>query len=318
MMADLPTRPQLTNTGIRLLSCIAGTALLAMFFVFSAGEAQASVGLTIQPIKVSHTLNPGESTSGSIRISNASAEPVNVDLKVEDFIPLAGTETVQFVGRAPGLTTLRDWIQLEGPSTFELAEGGTKIINYTIAAPYNAEPGGHFGVAFFKASRIGDEAQLKVSTQVGMLMLVTIPGNNLQKGRILSFDAPTFIQGNSVIFTTKFENTGTVHFEPKGTITITNILGSVLAEVPVEGQVVLPTGIKDLKTELLVDHQLFGMYKARITLKDGEGVELTADQLTFYAFPLWYTLSFLGVLIAVFLLLRFFRRRFSISIARKD
>lgn len=296
---------------------VASTLLLAIFFVPAAASAQSPIGLTIQPIKVSHTLNPGEGTRGSIRVSNASAEAVKVELKVEDFIPLAGTETVQFVGRAPGLTTLRDWIRLDGPSTFELAEGETKIVDYAIDAPYNAEPGGHFGVAFFKATRLADESQLKVGTQVGMLMLVTIPGNNLQKGRILSFDAPTFIQGNSVIFTTKFENTGTVHFEPKGAITITNLFGNVLAEVPVEGQVVLPTGIKDLNTELLVDHQLFGAYKARISLKDGEGTELTAEELTFYAFPLWYTLSFLGALVAVFVILRFFRRRFTFSISRK-
>jgi hypothetical protein len=43
----------------------------------------AATGLTIQPIKVSQTLDKGAQVSGFILLSNASANDVRVELKVE-------------------------------------------------------------------------------------------------------------------------------------------------------------------------------------------------------------------------------------------
>ncbi len=291
--------------------------LLGLALLVSPVHA-ATTGLTIQPVKLSHTITPGESTSGAISLVNASEVAVVVELKVEDFIPLSGGDGVQFVSRAPGVTTVRDWITLnEGVAEITLERGESRQIPYVISAPENAEPGSHFGVAFFKAiDKAQANQQLKVGTQVGTLIFVTVPGNHLQKGNILSFSAPTFVQGPPIQFTTKFENTGTVHFEPKGTITVRNLFGSVVGEVPVSGQVVLPTGIKDLKTDFNVDGFLLGSYTATIELFDGEGNALSAEERTFYAFPLWYTLGFILVLAALFILLRWLatKVRFTVSL----
>ena len=75
-----------------------------------------------------------------------------------------------------------------------------------------------------------------------MLIFVTVPGSNLQKGKILNFTGPKFVQKGPVDFKIKFENTGTVHFEPKGIITLANMLGKKVGEIPVSSQVVLPRG----------------------------------------------------------------------------
>lgn len=288
---------------------------LLLFFV-GTGLLSAGTGLTIQPVKISHTLEKGATAQGYISLSNASEEDVQVDLKIEDFVPNAGGDGIKFVSRAEGLTTVRDWIVLNDGNPSIILKQDEKIsIPYVIRAPANAEPGSHFGVAFFKATKLSDaEQQLKIGTQVGTLIFVTIPGNFLQKGNILSFAAPRFVQKSPVTFTTRFENTGTVHFEPKGTIVIKNIFGKKVADVPVEGQVVLPTGIKDLQTSFVTDGFLLGRYTAAINLVDGEGQVLTTESVSFYAFPVWYILSFIGVLVLVYFLLKFIRSKFSISI----
>lgn len=287
--------------------------ILALALLLATG-AQAGTGLTIQPIKVSHTINPGESVSDSISLTNASDEDIKVEVSVEDFIPAAGSVNVQFVGRAEGITTVRDWITIGGKDSFVFKKGESRKIPYTVIAPANAEPGGHFGVAFFKATRLEEVGQLKIGTRVGMLIFITVPGNSLQKGKILDFAGPSFVNRAPVDFTIKFENTGTVHFEPKGAITIANMLGKTAGSIPVEGQVVLPTGIRDLTARWDFSGIALGRYTAALRIVDGEGNELTAKTIAFYVFPVVYFVIFVALVLTLFFGVRFLRKKVKISL----
>lgn len=303
-----------------LLSGFAVILLAAGGILGIINQSKAGTGLTVTPVKVSYTLKAGETTRGSITLTNSSEEAVKVELKVEDFIPVAGAEGIQFVGRAPGVTTVRDWVTLEAPESFVFEKNGTRNIPFVIKAPDNAEPGSHFGVAFFKASKINETGQqLKIGTQVGVLIFITVPGNRLQKGNILAFSTPEkFIQKGPVPFLVKFENTGTVHFEPKGQIKITNIFGKEVGIVPIEGQVVLPTGVKDLSATWNTADLLFGVYKAQISIKDGEGNELTTKSIYIYAFPVWYAIAFFAALAVLFFGIKFLKGRISIQFIKKE
>lgn len=287
-------------------------------FAFADEIRAGSTGLSIQPLKVTHTLNPGEEVSGVIQITNASDDAVNVETKVEDFVPLAGTYNIQIVQRAPGISTVRDWITLDAPQSFVLEKDAVKNVSYTIKSPANAEPGGHFGVALFKASELPKGGQqLKVGTQVGMLVLVTVPGSRLEKGRVLDFSGPKFVKKSPIDFVIKFENTGTVHFEPKGMITVFNMLGKEIGSVQTGGQAVLPTGVKDLAASVHFNGVLVGRYAAHLKIFDGEGNEIASESFAFYAFPLWYMIAFFATVAALFFGIRFLKKNLKISIARK-
>lgn len=288
---------------------------LAGFFIKRA--MAVPIGLKIMPIKVSYTLKPNETVTDKINLTNPTPETIQVQTKVEDFIPVAGAEGAQFIGRAEGMTTVRDWVSLDAPEKFQLTAGVTKEVSFTINAPENAEPGSHFGVIFFKATSLSPTGQLQIGTQVGTLVYVTVPGSRLQKGKILEFKGPKFIQKGPVSFTIKFENTGTVHFEPKGTIKITDIFSRKVGEVPVQGKVVLPTGVRDLGVVWQTKGMLLGGYKAEVEIKDGEGNILTAKSIYFYAFPVFYTLYFLLTFIILFYLLKFLRTKLKISVSIK-
>ncbi len=286
----------------------------AIIFASAAFVSAGSTGLGIMPTKASHTMNPGESVSGIISLKNASDGAIKVEAEIQDFIPTAGTGMFQFVKRAEGVTTVRDWVTLDIPEEFIFKKGDAKEIKYTIKAPPDAEPGSHFGIAFFTAKEKDESGMLKIGTRLGMMIYVTVPGNFLQKGKILKFEGPVFVQGGPVNFKIKFENTGTVHFEPKGGIKITNIFGKEVGNVPIEGQTVLPTGIRDLAAQWNVSSFLLGRYRAEISIKDGEGNILTSDSVAFYAFPLWYLLIFIIAVVALFFGLKFLKKKIKISI----
>ena len=188
------------------LSVLVLTLLFAAVLFFSIGvPVYASTGFTMKPVKVSHTLQPGEAVSGIVTLDNESDEDVNLEIEVEDFIPTAGTTNISFVGRAEGNTTVRDWISFDMPAKTVFPKGSSLSIPYTIQAPLDAEPGSHFGILFFTGTRINDTGQLQVGTRLGMLIFVTIPGDQLQKGKVLGFSSPKFKQSGPIPFKIKFE-----------------------------------------------------------------------------------------------------------------
>ncbi|MFA6495478.1 MAG: hypothetical protein WCV87_03960 [Candidatus Paceibacterota bacterium] len=293
-------------------------ALFSLFFIPATGVF-AGTGLTIQPIKVSHTINPGDEVSGVISLTNASSDvgDTQVTLKVEDFMPFAGQEGINFVGRAPGVTTAMDWITLgrNNEHVFLLKNGESQGIPYTIKAPLDAEPGGHYAALFFKANKMGEGQQLNVGTQVAILVLITIPGNHLQKGRVLDFHTKkNFYAESPIDFSIRFENTGTVHFEPKGSIVIKNMIGRTVAEVPVEGSIVLPRGIREMPIVWNYAGMLIGRYTATINIVGPEGDNLGNGAVSFYAAPLWYLAEFFASIIIIYFVLRFLKRKVKITI----
>ncbi len=292
--------------------------VIILFCLFIGSKSViAGAGLSLQPAKVSHTLNPGETISGELSLANVGESRILVEVKMEDFVPSAGSDDISFVGRTSGVTTVRDWFSLGTSNSFIFEPHEGKSISYTITAPKNAEPGSHFGVAFFKASEIKEKSTLKIGTQVGVLFFITVPGNRLQKGKVLDFSAPFFVQKGPVNFEIKFENTGTVHYEPKGTIKITNIIGKEVGSIVVAGQAVLPTQIKKIIAQWNLVGFILGRYTVKIEIQDGEGNILTADDVSFYAFPIWYVLGFIAIVLILFFGLRFLRKKISFNITVK-
>ncbi len=289
----------------------------AFVFLLPVNKASASTtGLTIQPVKFSYTLSPGQSVSDVVNLTNAGDNNSVVYDTIQDFVPVANTTSLEFVGRAQSVTSVRDWVTINEPSSFPLKIGQAETVNFTVTVPKDAEPGSHFGVMLFDAVPNNQASStLRVGTQVGTLVLVTVPGNHLEKGKIVSFTAPSFLQKGPISFITRFENEGTVYFEPKGTITVKNIFGKIVALVPIQGEVILPTGARDISSIWPVGF-LLGPYSAVATIYDGDGNILTTASTTFFALPIWYILGFIVLFFALYLVFRFLKKNVSISIKK--
>jgi len=291
-----------------LISC-------AVFTFMTTSKALAGTGLSIQPIKISETISPGSAVSGSIKLSNAGDSDIFVDVSVEDFVPTAGAATLSFVARSGGVTSVRDWVKIGGSNHFLFKKGAITEIPYTIATPKDAEPGSHFGVIFFKATNAADaNASIKVGTQVGVLVFVTVPGDYKQTGIIRSLTAPRFVNSSEVPFEMTFENTGTVYFEPKGTISIKNMFGHEVGRADISGTAILPTGIKTINIPWVVSGFLIGRYTATASILSATGTVMTSSSTAFYAFPIWYILGFILVLAVLYWLIKLLKSKVKISI----
>jgi DNA ligase (NAD+) len=84
-------------------------SVLSVALLMAPSTVSAGTGLTVQPIKISQTMKPGDTVSGKVLLTNASPEDVTVDLSIQDFVPSPGSDSFNFVGRAEGVTTVLEY-----------------------------------------------------------------------------------------------------------------------------------------------------------------------------------------------------------------
>ena len=264
------------------------------------------------------TVDKGQTYNDEIQVTNAGDSVVAVLPDVQDLVPASGASGFNFMPKAPGITSLVDWIQISR-KPFELKPNETKAVPFTIKVPSDASPGSRFAVLFFATGALSGGGQLNVSARTGSVILLTVPGDFKQIGEISNFILSKFVWNNQPTgFKFDFLNTGTVYFEPKGTITITNIWGKKVAEIPVAGQVVLPTGMRSINTVWEKPSYLLGIYKAHLAINiTGKG-DIATKNARFYALPLYPSLGALGILLILIVVLWYIKKNFKFALVRKD
>jgi len=286
-----------------------------LFWVFNVYAKQ---GFTIFPAKLSLTIDKGGEQENFIKVTNAGDSAVGVKIEVQDFVPTAGASGFNFVAKAPGITSLVDWIEIDR-RVFNLKPNESRDIPFTVKVPSDASPGSRFAVVFFATGSSGG-SQLNVSARVGALVFLTIPGDFKQTGEISNFRSPKFTYKKEAIkFDFDFTNTGTVFFEPKGLLTVTNIFGQKITEIPVEGYVVLPTGMRTISVDWRNDKWLYALfYKAHLAIAvTGKGDIATANTFIF-AVPLVPTVFALIILAILFFITWYIKRNFKFAVIKKE
>ena len=281
-------------------------------------SVNAKQGFTIFPAKLSLTVDKGVEKKTYIKVTNAGDSAVGVKVDVQDMVPAAGTGESNFVPKAPGITSLVDWIGVD-KKTFDVKPNESRDVNLTIKVPSDASPGSRFAVVFFGTGASGG-GQLNVTARVGALVFLTVPGDFKQTGEISNFNSQKFTYKKEAIkFNFDFTNTGTVFFEPKGTLAITNIFGQKIAEVPVEGYVVLPTGKRTISVVWPNNKWLYAFYyKAHLAINvTGKGDIATANTAVF-AFPLVPAVISLIILAILIFAAWYVKRNFKFAIVKKE
>lgn len=303
---------------IKFLSLIS----ILVLFSFTIGReffntASARQGFTIFPAKLSLTVDKGQVYNGVISVTNAGDGRVLVITDVQDVLPTPGGSGFNYLPKAPGITSLVEWIKIN-EKPFELNPDEKKDVSFSITVPSDASPGSRFAVLFFATGSSGG-GQLNVSARAGSVILLTVPGDVKQTGEVKNFILSKFIWNNRPTgFKFDFLNTGTVYFEPKGLITITNIFGKKVVDIPVAGQVVLPTGMKSIGATWETPGYLFGVYKAHLAVSVTGGGEIATKDATFFAVPLYPSLGALGILLILIVVLWYIKRNFKFAIVKKE
>lgn len=300
---------KITSTGLFVLA----------FFVFvgqaSAFEKTKQEGMVaqndfvVEPGKTELFVNPGETVTKNITITNRIAKTVKFKLSTEDMVGTTDSESpIKLLGDEMGPYSIKNFMKPE-ISEFSLDLGEKIIIPVTVTIPVDAEPRGYYGALIVsnepeiieegQASQA--EGKARLVSRIGSLFFLRINGEGKEGGSLEDFKvigpSKTFYQNRPSGFEILFKNTGNVHLVPHGRIVIKNILGRNVGEIPVDAYFSLPDSIRYREVFWSAGTGL-GRYTANLSLFPGYGNENQVDSVSFWIIP-W------KILLVTFVLLVF-------------
>lgn len=263
--------------------------LIILHSPFSIREVNAAErSFQISPPVVELVVEPGTVKETQITVANLTNDLVTLEAFVRDFV--AGTEgdEPKILGEEETSSySLKNWLLLS-QKQFVLKAREEKSVTVTIAAPQNAEAGGHYGLVGFTEPNTEVGEGVGVRAGIATLFFTTVPGLISQEGSISRFTGPDLTMKSTAELVLALKNSGNTHFAPAGTIRIVNLTGQQVAELPInlEERVILPRSER-------VFHAIwdraasFGYYQAYATVRiTEEGKVLTAGPIGFWMFPL--------------------------------
>lgn len=269
-------------------------------------DAKVYNDFAVGPGKIEMELEPGQTGTFDLMVSNRLGTDKSFSLDIEDF---KGTDdpnkTVELLGNDKGPYSLRDFVKVE-KKTVDIEHGKRVRIPVSVSIPKNAEPGGLYGSVVVGTlsknndtkSESGVTATNPIFTRVGVLIFIKIKGEVEQNGKLVDFK----LQGNKKIisglndvgFTILFKNDGNIHLNPKGEIIIKNTIGSVVGKIDVESWFAMPKSLR-MREVSWSPKFLMGRYTALASVDRGYGELKDQSEYTFYAFP-WQ------IIVAIFIL----------------
>jgi len=290
-------------------------------YVIDKLDGEGVIGdFVVGPGKFEVSLDPGESQTVEMIVTNRMGEPKWFTFEVEDTAGSSNPDSpVVLLGSDRGPYTLKDYISV-AHTDFELGHNERARIPVTISLPSDTEPGGHYGSVLISTisrdAKVDSTGTTKPSSailsRIGTLFFVTTPGNTDIAGELVSFETipakPLFVQA-PIDFGLVYENTGSVHLNPYGEIRITNMTGDEVGFIELDPWFALP---KSLRTrEVSWDRDLLiGRYKATAFINRGYDDIVDEVSVTFWVMPWKLAVGTFSTLFVLFLILRFVATRF--------
>ena len=291
----------------------------------SAGQA-----LEIAPPVINLTADPGETVKTKISLRDISSGKLVVRGQVNDFVASGEDGTPKIIldeGEANPFS-MKSWF--EPLPSLTLNPRQIENLPVTINVPADAAPGGYYGVVRFTAVAPElEETGVSLSASLGALVLLRVNGQAKEGLSIEEFSAAkdnkttSIFEAAPIPFMVRLKNTGTVHEQPAGQITITDMFGKKVGTVNVNlpPRNILPQSIRkfeqSLDSSVIGDKPLFGRYTAELKVSYGANKQTINKTISFWVIP--YRLIGIAVLVllAAFFGLRFMIRRYNRHIIKQ-
>lgn len=285
---------------------VIGGVFALPFHVAPVAQAQSLQvqGLGIDPFLIEINMAAGQSETRTITLTNTTNAPLTFTASINDFVTSGNTGQPLFLDsdeESDPKFSLSRWITVTRQPQFTIPPQSQTEVAFTITVPADAEPGTHYGGILFGQPLEGaPESGPAVLQKAGAIILVKL-GQSQEKNQISEFFTQrNLYQHGPVEFLVSLHNFGNVHSKPKGDITVRNLWGVQVAQIPVnpDALIVLPESARDFSQSW--NNKLgFGRYTAETVLYYGSPkLELRA-QTSFWIIPLKEII--LGVLAALIL-----------------
>jgi hypothetical protein len=278
----------------------------------------------VGPGKIEINLDPGQSKSFELTVSNRLGTDKTFVVHEEDFIGSNNpNETYRLLGNDRGPYSLKDYVKMATTSVF-VSHGTKTRIPITVSVPRNAQPGGYYGsVIVGTATEVKRETDTNgistvnpIVTQIGVMIFVRISGPVNESGKLVDFSISNkkniIWDPGSVRFQLMFKNEGNIHLKPSGTITINNMIGSNVANIDVDPWFAMPDSLRFREVEWKPNF-LFGRYVAHATIGRGYGNLSDDMEIVFWVIPWKLILIVIVSIVVLVTLLKWIFSRFKIA-----
>lgn len=272
--------------------------------------------ITISPPTTSYKANPGQILEGVVKIRNDSTEELTFISSLDDFIVEDSKGTPKSI--PPNTLTnrylLSSWITLK-PKTFTLKPKEVQEVVYSISIPFDAVAGGHYAMLLFSPiNRLAlKDSGTEVQSNIGSLLLITVLGDIHEKAQLTRFFANTFQEYGPILVSMTIRNNGDVHIQPKGEITISDMLGQTLERQPIDTHNIFPQAVWDYQN-ILGKKWMIGRFKIDINASYGSKNQLLQGRTLYvWIIPWQILLLFVLSITTLILLIVYIKRRKLIS-----
>ena len=309
---------------ITVTTCI---ITLACFGLASTAHAVNETGqaLEIAPPVVNLTADPGDVKKVNINLRDVSSNPLVVTGNVNDFSANGedGIPKVTLDENETSPYSIKTWI--DPLSELTLAPREVKALPVTIRVPANAAPGGYYGVIRFTATAPGVTGNgVSLSASLGALIFIRVNGDakeamNFEEFYTTAQDGKrtSLFESQPVTFSARIKNSGSVHEQPTGQITVKDMFGNDVASVNMnlERRNILPGSIRKFEAKMdkgnVGDRFLFGYYTSKIVLTYGSTNQTTTATVGFWVIPWRLILSVLVGIIVLIIVVRALIKRYT-------
>jgi hypothetical protein len=280
-------------------------------------------GFRISPVRSELTIEKGKSETLTISVENPTQVPTTARLIVNDFV--AGDDE----SGAPALildenaqAPRNSFKKLVGPlNNISLGPNEKKDITVKLSIPADARAGGYYGaIRFVPNADVRQEGtNVGLTASVGSIVLITVPGNLVQKVDLVQLSAQqngepkSFFTNGPVGVMARLKNSGDIHAKPFGRVEVKDMFGKVVTTYEFNETEprsnILPDSTRRFDKQL-DQKKWFGRYTIQASLGYVQGGgDLMIAKSSFWYVPAGALYALLGALLAIALAAWWFIRR---------
>ncbi|MEZ4104358.1 MAG: hypothetical protein R3B60_03670 [Candidatus Paceibacterota bacterium] len=271
--------------------------LLFVSFI-SIVSAQEEAGVGIKPASITDKLEPGETRSFSVSVSNLSGIDQTFYLSRRDIVDVAPGGVPVFANSKTERSgyELSEWITLEQDSVF-IPAGEARAVPFVLQAPEDATPGGHFGAIVVSVEPPEMRSSgASIGYEVANIISMRIAGEVVESAQIRQFSTEKYIHSSiDVNFLVRIENEGNTLVKPIGPLEVTNMFGKQVANITFNenGAGVFPMTkngptVRDYEINWQDETPGFGRYEAVLSAVYGDAgaMKTMTSTVTFWVLPM--------------------------------
>lgn len=292
----------------------AGVATLAplspqMAWADDNGQSGMKSSLSVSPTYAQIVLVPGETYTGSIKVSNPADAQTNLKyaahvgsyVKTGDGEGESSSWTADS-DRRESYNEILDWITLSNEEG-EVAPNGSAVITYTINVPENAPAGGQYAAILVANDTDRDKGSGSVSIeekmQIASLIYADVTGETVREGQILRNELPGFLTAGPLEAYSSVQNDGNVHTDATYVLQVWPLFSDeeicTNEEDPAETQVM--PGTKQYHAESCNLGAVAGIFKAKQTVSIFGETSIVEKYVVLC--PVWLMLIILIIIVAI-------------------